>query len=97
MGSVKKEMLIGFLVSIFATFCGLYIYIQYVSRFGFYETIEMLRQGGVIGAVVALAALPNLFVFFIFLKKNQEYRAKGVLIATIVTAVITFILKFFVR
>ncbi len=94
MGSVKKEMLIGFLVSIFATVCGLFLYIQYVSRFGFYETIEMLRQGGVIGAVIALAALPNLFVFFIFLKKNQDYRARGVLIATIVTAVLTFILKF---
>lgn len=94
MGFVKKEIAIGFLVSVFATVCGLFIYLQYVSRFGFYETIEMLKQGGVIGQVVALAALPNLFVFFIFLKKNQEHRAKGVLIATICTAVLTFVLKF---
>ncbi|WP_075341043.1 hypothetical protein [Tenacibaculum agarivorans] len=94
MGSVKKEVLIGFLVSLFATASGFFIYVQYVSRFGFYETIEMLQQGGVIGPVIALAALPNLFVFFIFLKKKQDNRAKGVLIATICTAIFTFILKF---
>lgn len=95
MGSIKKEILIGILVSLFATVSGLFIYLQYVSRFGFYETIEMIHKNDVMGPVIALAALPNLFVFFIFLKKNQEHRARGVLIATIITAVITFILKFF--
>ncbi|MDY0780682.1 hypothetical protein [Tenacibaculum sp. IB213877] len=95
MGFIKKEILIGFLVSLFATFCGMFIYLQYVSRFGFYETIEMIQEGGILGSVIALAALPNLFVFFVFLKKNQDYRARGVLIGTIVIALITFILKFF--
>lgn len=92
--NIKKEILIGFLVSIFATACGLFIYMQYVSRFGFYETLEMIQQGGVLGSVIALAAIPNLFVFFIFLKKNQDYRARGVLIATMFTALVTFVLKF---
>ncbi len=94
MGFINKDIIIGFLVSIFATFCGFYIYVQYVSRFGFYETIQMLKEGGVVGPVIALAALPNLFVFFIFLKKKQDLRAKGVLLATICTAIFTFILKF---
>ena len=95
MGFIRKEIAIGFLVSLFATFCGLFIYLQYVSRFGFYETIEMIQKNDVLGPVITLAALPNLFVFFIFLKKKQDYRAKGVLIATIVTALVTFALKFF--
>lgn len=94
MGFIKKEILIGFLVSVFATFSGLFLYLQYVSRFGFSETIEMIQKGGVLGPVIALAALPNLFVFFIFLKKNQEYRARGVVIGTITIAIFTFILKF---
>lgn len=92
--NIKKEILIGFLVSIFATACGLFIYLQYISRYGFYETIEMVRNGGVLGSVIALAAIPNLFVFFTFLKKNQDYRARGVLIATIFTALVTFVFKF---
>lgn len=94
MGFIKKEILIGFLISLFATFCGLFIYLQYVSRFGFYETIEMVQKGGALGKVIALAAIPNLFVFFIFLKKSQDYRARGVLIGTIFIALITLILKF---
>ena len=94
MGFIKRDIIIGLLVSFFATFCGFFIYVQYVSRFGFYETIDMLQQGGVFGPVIALAALPNLFVFFVFLKKNQDIRAKGVLIATLVIAFLTVILKF---
>ena len=94
MGFIKREIFIGIVVSIFATFCGMYIYLQYISRYGFYETLEMINEGGVLGSVIALAAIPNLFVFFIFLRKNQEYRARGVLIATIFTALVTFVLKF---
>jgi len=94
MGFIKKEILIGFLVSIFATASGMFIYLQYVSRFGFYETIDMIRTGGVLGPVLTLAALPNLLVFFVFLKKNQEYRARGVLIGVILIAVYTMVLKF---
>jgi len=94
MGFIKKEILIGFLISIFATVAGLFLYLQYISRFGFQETITMVLEGGVLGPVIALAALPNLFVFFIFLKKNQIYRARGVLIGVIAVAIFTMILKF---
>lgn len=94
MGSVNKGIAIGFFVSLFATFCGMFIYLQYISRFGFAETVEMIQKGGTLGPVIALAALPNLFVFFIFLKKNQDYRARGVLLGTIFTAFVTLILKF---
>ena len=94
MGTITKEVLIGVLVSILATCCGLFIYLQYVSRFGFYETIEMIQSGGVLGPVIALASIPNLFVFSIFIKKKQDYRARGVLLTTILTAIFTMILKF---
>ena len=95
MGFIKKEILIGFLVSMFATAAGLFLYLQYFSRFGFEETIKMIIEGGVLGPVIALATLPNLFVFFVFLRKNQEYRSRGVLIGVISIAVFTMILKFF--
>lgn len=94
MGFIKKEILIGVLVSIFATSAGFFIYLEFVSRFGFYETITLIKENGVLGPVITLAALPNLFVFFVFLKKKQDYRARGVLMATIFTAVFTMVLKF---
>ncbi|PHR71652.1 MAG: hypothetical protein COA67_06200 [Lutibacter sp.] len=91
---MKKEILIGFLVAIFATACGFFIYIELFSKFDFEESLKILKEGKLYGKVLGLAAIPNLFVFFVFLKKNQDYRAKGVLIATIVTALFMLILKF---
>ncbi len=55
----------------------------------------MIGEGDLYGKVLSLAAIPNLFVFFIFIKKKQDNRAKGVLIATILTALTTLIIKFF--
>ncbi|WGH77026.1 hypothetical protein P8625_07795 [Tenacibaculum tangerinum] len=95
MGHVKKEILIGILVSLFATFSGFFIYLEYISDLSFSETIYKIRQGGVLGSVIALAAIPNLFVFWVFLKKRQDNRAKGVLITTIAIALFTVVLKIF--
>lgn len=95
MGFIKKEVLIGFLVSLCATIAMLFLYIEYFSEVGFKETITKIRKGGILGAVIALSAIPNLFIFFIFLKKKQDYRARGVLIATFCTALLTFVLKVF--
>ena len=94
MGTIKKEMLIGALVSIFATCAGFYIYVQYISRFGFYETIDLIREGDLLGSILVLASLPNLFVFFVFIKKKQDYRARGVLIVSMCIALFTFVQKF---
>lgn len=55
----------------------------------------MVQEGGLFGKVLSLAAIPNLFVFFIFIKKKQDNKAKGVLFATILIALATLILKFF--
>ena len=95
MGTIKKEIVVGILVSIFATAAGIFFYLQYFSRFGFYETIDLIKEGKLYGKVLTLAALPNLFVFFVYIKKKQDYKAKGVLIATIAIALTSLILKFF--
>ena len=95
MGTVKKDILVGILVSLFATFGGVFLYLEYFSRFGFYETIELIKEGKLYGKVLSLAAIPNLFVFFIYIKKKQDNKAKGVLFATILIAFLTLILKFF--
>ncbi|QXP64155.1 hypothetical protein [Polaribacter sp. HaHaR_3_91] len=95
MGTVKKHILIGVLVSLFATFGGIFLYLEYISKFGFYETIDLIKEGELYGKVLSLAAIPNLFVFFIFIKKKEDNKAKGVLLATILIALTTLVLKFF--
>lgn len=95
MGIVTKHIVIGFFIALFATFGGFFIYLEYFSKYEFYETLEFIKEGDLFGKVITLAAIPNLFVFFIFLKKRQDYKARGVLLATIVLALFTLILKFF--
>lgn len=90
---MKKEIAIGFFISLFATTCGVFLYLQYFSRYGFDETLKLVQQGDLYGQVLTLAALPNLFIFFIYLKKKQDFRARGVLMATILIAITTFVLK----
>ncbi len=91
---MKKEVLIGFAIGIFATLCGFFVYVEYVSELGFENTVAILKDWNLLGKMLAIGAIPNLFVFMIFIKKKQDSRAKGVLIATIFIAVATLVLKF---
>jgi hypothetical protein len=95
LGTVKKDILIGVLISLFATAAGVFLYIEYFSKYSFNNTLIMIQEGGLFGKIISLAAIPNLFVFFIFIRKKQDNRAKGVLFATILIALATLILKFF--
>lgn len=90
---IRKEIGIGLLFSAMATATGFFAYVEFLSEFDFRQTLEKIQEGDLLSSVLALSALPNLFVFFIFIKKKQDYRARGVLMATILTALITFALK----
>jgi hypothetical protein len=95
LGTIKKDILIGALISLFATAAGIFLYLEYFSKYNLNETFRMIQEGGLLGKILSLAAIPNLFVFFIFIRKKQDNRAKGVLFFTILIALITLILKFF--
>ena len=95
MGTLKKDIFRGLLISLFATAAGIFLYLEYFSMYSFKDTLKMIRDGSLYGKVLSLAAIPNLFVFFIFIKKKQDNCAKGVLLGTILIALTTLILKFF--
>ncbi len=94
MGAIRKEVTVGILISLFVTAAGIFLYLQYFSHYGFEETIELIKQGKLYGKILSLAALPNILVFFVYIRKKQDYRARGVLLATILTAIFTIILKY---
>ena len=96
MGSVKKkELLIGFVIAILATMAGFYLYIEYASDYNFADSLQLIMEQKLLGNVLVLAAIPNLFVFFIFLKKKQDLRAKGVLLACFLIALLILLVQFF--
>lgn len=91
----KKEILIGFVVGIIANTVGTLLYILLFSKMGIIETFEAAIQQGHVGSLLALGAILNLVAFFLFLRIRRDNRAKGVLIATILTALIILYYKIF--
>lgn len=92
---MKKEILIGFAVALIATSIGCFIFIEFFSNFDFYKSLELIREGNLEGRVLVLGAIANFFVFFVFLKKKQIYRARGVLMETFLIALIVLFLTLF--
>jgi hypothetical protein len=93
--TIKKEVLIGLIIGLIANTTGSYLYIYFFSDYSLEETIKNALIQDVFGNIIALGAILNLFVFFIFLKKNQFYRARGVVLATVVSAIIILVTKFY--
>jgi hypothetical protein len=93
---MKKDIFIGILVGLIANSIGL---ILVATLFGngddFTTVIKSASNEGFLGKLISLGAILNLGAFFVFIKKRQDYRARGVLIITIFVAVFTFVFKLF--
>ncbi|WP_036156812.1 MULTISPECIES: hypothetical protein [Maribacter] len=93
--NTKKEILIGFIVGIIANAIGTLLYILIFSDLGIMETFDAAVRQEHVGSLLALGAILNLVAFFGFLKIKRDNRAKGVLIATILTAFVILYYKVF--
>lgn len=91
---IKKEIFIGFLTGIIANMTGIMLYILLFSDLGVIDTIREAIKGDFMGAVITAGAILNFLPFFVFLKKAEPYRARGVLMATILAALVIAALKF---
>lgn len=90
---IKKEILIGFLTGIGTNLLGMLIYILIFSELPIMETLEESLRGDFIGTLITVGAILNFLPFFIFLKKEKTYRARGVLMASILAALVIAIIK----
>ena len=92
---VKKEVLIGLLVGLLANAMGLFLSATFLGNGDdFVKVLKSASAEGFLGKLISLGAVLNLLAFFIFIKKKQDYRARGVLLATVLVAVFTFLLNF---
>jgi len=92
---MKKELLIGFVVALIATAFGCFLFIEFFSKYDFNTSLDLIKEGHLEGKVLVLGAIANFFVFFVFLKKKQIYRARGVLMETFLIAFIVLLLTLF--
>ena len=90
---IKKEIAIGFLIGILCNVIGMLIYILLFSDLSIWDTLEESAESGFLGTLITAGAILNFLPFFVFLKKKQYYRARGVLLASILAALTIAILK----
>ncbi len=85
---IKRNIFIGFLTGLSANVAGIILYVTIFSQMGLDETLRDAWYNNYLGKIIALGAALNFLPFFIFLKKNLIYHARGVLLATVITAII---------
>ncbi len=95
---IKQKVFKGFLTGIITTIFGVTLctfIIAKIKSTGFDQTFTSFQHDGKLWMLLALGAIPNLLVFFLLLKRNLEYQARGVVMATLLVAFITYGIYFF--
>lgn len=92
----KKDIFIGILVGLIANAIGLFFAANLLGQGDdFMHVIKAAASEGFLGKLISLGAILNLAAFFVFIRKKQDYRARGVLLITVLIAVSTFVFKLF--
>ena len=92
----KKEVFLGLLSGFLSNLLGVIITVIILfQNFDIFKIINDSISENFITKLISLGAIVNLIVFFIFLKYNYEERARGVLVATFIIAILTVYLNNF--
>ena len=84
---IKRQVFVGFLVGVAANFIGVILYTLILSDLDLVTAFKDAIRNNYLGKVIALGAALNFLPFFLFLRKKMDYHARGVLLATLITAV----------
>ncbi len=87
---MKKKILIGFVLSVLATLAGSYLYMEFIMKNGFEASWQWMINTHKQGEILSLGAIPNLLLFFVFIKRKEDYKARGVLLGVILVAFVVF-------
>ncbi len=94
MGFIEiRDHIIGFIAGLLADAIGILAYILIFSQYSIYDTLLDAFYKGYLGKLILLGALLNLAVFFFFIHRYENERARGVLIATALLAVVILVLQ----
>jgi len=89
----NKETIIVFALGLLVALLSTTLLLRFYAGGRFWELFLYPAEWPIMGAVLSLGSLPNLGLFFYFLKRNKESRAKGVLTAVVFAATIVLLIK----
>jgi hypothetical protein len=88
----KKDIFLGFIIGIFTSLLGSYMFITFFTKFDISSGIHTIKESGYLGKVITLGTTLDLAVFAILLKKDKEYMASGIVLGVIVLAISTLLI-----
>lgn len=94
---IKQEVFKGFFIGVLSTIFGVALctlIIASIKSAGVSETFMGFNREGNLWMLLALGALPNLGIFFLLLQKDLDYKARGVVLATLLVAFIAYTIYF---
>lgn len=93
----KKQVLTGFIIGLIAALSGLLVFDTAIGLYNGSSITEIFDRSlstNFLGKRASLGALANLPVFYFFLNRKKENHARGVLMATVMIAVIFIVNTF---
>ncbi|GJH41243.1 hypothetical protein RCZ04_17930 [Capnocytophaga sp. HP1101] len=90
----RKNQIIGFIAGIIVNIIGVIAYVLIFSKFSISTTLQDAYYKGYLGKLIMLGALLDLAIFFFFINRYENERARGVIIASCVLAFIILLLQF---
>ncbi|MDO6738235.1 hypothetical protein [Wenyingzhuangia sp. 2_MG-2023] len=94
MNNIYKQILIGTVLGLVVSAIGAVLYVTIMFPKQSIENVFVkLFESGLITKVITLGTLPNVLVFHLLIKRNQIYKARGVLMAVVLLALFFAFLK----
>lgn len=85
----KRDLFFGFMIGIFAATFGAFIFLKLFTKYNLFLDYKQLSYGNILGKVMTLGAILNIVAFFTLLKFKKDFMAQGVILATIILAILT--------
>lgn len=85
----KKAIALGMLIGILCTILGTSLYLFLFTSYNLFYDITMINAEHILGKIIALGSTLNLIFFLIFLKLNKELVARGIVLSTLLVAIVT--------
>ncbi|MEM5563931.1 hypothetical protein WNY78_02390 [Psychroserpens sp. AS72] len=91
----NKNIIIGIIVGLVCSIVGLILVLLFFGKGNsLNDSLDIAINQGVFTKLMSMGAILNLAAFFLFIKQNQDSKAQGVLIATVIVAIATLIIRF---
>lgn len=85
----KKLIILGIGIGLICSVAGASLYLFLFTEFNLFSDFEIITSEKILGKIIALGSVLNLIVFLALIKYNKELIARGVVLSTLFTAIIT--------